>query len=209
MILLFVGILTLVFLAARFFLNDSCSVPRAFEKIPGTESVYEIARSIPGYLGDVVQMIFGKKDAVSFMDHLQYVREADQSFQTSLRGYFTDATLPFRPFWIFVPFFNLVFLPKLLMSRTTKYVLAIGQGLAITLVAVLIGFLFSFTSPLELFLLFPIFYGIASLESDAFFRIPLIYEIYATLNTFTFGLFKSTKRIQAVQKQDTAVSFKL
>jgi len=118
----------------------------------------------------------------------------------------------FGPFWIFVPFFNLVFLPKLLMSRTTKYVLAIGQGLAITLVAVLIGFLFSFTSPLELFLLFPIFYGIASLESDAFFRIPLIYEIYeiyATLNTFTFGLFKSTKRIQAVQKQDTAVSFKL
>ncbi len=32
----------LVFLAARFFLNDSYTVPAIFERIPGIESIYAI-----------------------------------------------------------------------------------------------------------------------------------------------------------------------
>jgi len=154
-------------------------------------------------------MIFGKETNVSFMERLINTQEKDQNFETPLRTYFTDANLPFKSFWIFIPFVNLVFLPKLFMSRTTRYVLAIGQGLIITLVAILIGVFFSFTSPLELFLLFPICYGIYTLETDVFTRIPVIYEIYALLNMLTFGLLKNTKRIQSIQKQDTQVSFKM
>lgn len=186
MILLFMGILCIVFLAAQFFVNDHYTVPGFFEKIPAMKTVYEIIRSVPGYLMDIGRMIFGKKDSVSFVGRMASIREKDHILKTSLQEYFTDESLPFHPFWIFVPFCNIVFLPKLLMSRTTRYVLAIGQGLVITLFALLIGFFFSFTSPLELFLLFPVFYGIAFLESDAFIQIPLVYEVYATLNTVTF-----------------------
>lgn len=209
MILLFIGIFLIVFLAARFFINDSYTVPYVFEKIPGTESIYRIARSIPPYLMDVARMIFGKKDSISFIEHLKETQRKDRIFQESLQGYFTDETLPFPSFWIFIPFFNIVFLPKLFTSRTTQYVLAIGQGLTISLFAICIGFLSSFTSPLQLFLLFPIFYGVSSIQSDIFIRIPVIYEIYAIINTFTFGLLKNKKRIQSVQKQDTSVSFKV
>lgn len=208
MILLFIGILLFLFLAARFFINDNYTVPSFFERIPGMGSIYEIVRSLPSYLMDMGRMIFGKKDSISFADHLKSTQDGDENLRASLQGYFTDENLPFQPFWIFIPFFNLVFLPKLFLSRTNRYVLAIGQGLVITLLAICIGFFFGFTSPLELFLLFPIFYGIASLESDVFIRIPLVYEIYAILNTFTFGLLKNTKRLQAVQKQNTAVNFK-
>lgn len=209
MILLFIGILLLVFLAARFFMHDDYTVPGFLERIPGIESVYGIVRSLPPYLMDMGKMVFGKKDVISFRDHLKDTQEKDQNFRSSLQGYFTDETLPFRPFWIFIPFFNLVFLPKLFMSRTTRYVLAIGQGLIITFLAICIGVFHSFASPLESFLLFPIFYGIASLESDVFIRIPLVYEIYAMLNALSFGLLKNTKRIQAVQKQEKTVSFKV
>ncbi len=207
MILLFLGIFMIVFLAARFFTTDNHTVPYFFERIPGMESVYETVRSIPPYLMDIGRMIFGKKDSVSFANHLKNTQEKDRNLQISLQGYFTDEKLPFQPFWIFIPFCNLIFLPKLFMNRATRYVLAIGQGLVITLLAVCIGFLFDFTSPLELFLFFPVFYGIASLESNVFIRIPLVYEIYAILNTLTFGLLKNTKRLQAVQKQDTMVRF--
>ena len=106
------------------------------------------------------------------MNHLRKTQEKDSNFRASLQTYFIDETLPFHSFWIFIPFINLIFLPKLFISRTTRYVLAIGQGLVITFLAILIGFFFGFTSPLELFLLFPLFYGIASLESDVFIRIP-------------------------------------
>ena len=135
---------------------------------------------------DTGAMIFGKKDSLSFIDEIKETQAKDRNFRASLQGYFTDETLPFNAYWIFLPFVNIVFLPKLFLSRTTHYVLAIGQGLIITLLAIIIGVFYSFTSPLELFLLFPIFYGIASLESDVFIRIPFIYEIYAILNALSF-----------------------
>lgn len=209
MILLFIGVFSLVFLAARFFINDSYTVPSFFEKIPGIESIYGVIRSLPSYFTDMGHMIFGKKDSVFFVNHWRDTQEKDQIFRASLQGYFTDETLPLPSFWIFVPFLNILFLPKLFMSRTTRYVLAIGQGLVITLLAICIGLFFGFTSALELFLLFPIFYGIASLKSDVFIRIPLVYEIYAILNTLTFGLLKNTKRLRGVQKQDTTVSYRV
>ncbi len=143
------------------------------------------------------------------MERLTETQEKDKKFKTPLQTYFIDESLPFQSFWIFIPFVNLAFLPKLFMSRTTRYVLVIGQGLVITLLAILLGLIFSFTSPIELFLLFPIFYGISALETDVFTRIPIIYEIYALLNTLTFGLLKNTKRVQSIQKQDTQVSFKM
>lgn len=154
-------------------------------------------------------MIFGKKINVSFRERLTETQEKDEKFKTPLQTYFIDESLPFQSFWIFIPFVNFVFLPKLFISRTTRYVLAIGQGLIITLVAILIGIFFSFTSPIELFLLFPVCYGISQLETDVFTRIPIIYEIYAFLNTLTFDLLKNTKRVQSIQKQDTQVSFKM
>lgn len=209
MILLFLGIFFFIFLAARFFLSDSYTIPSFFEKIPGVESLYTIARSVPSYLGEVGQMVLGKKNSVSFASQVVRTREKDQTLQTSLETYFTDTSLPLRPFWIFIPFCNLLFIPKLLTHRTTQYVLAIGQGLVLTLLAICIGFFTSFTSPLELFLLFPLFYGIASLENNVFTRIPLLYEIYIILNSLTFGLLKSKEKIQKAGQQDTAVSFKI
>ncbi|MFA6090419.1 MAG: hypothetical protein WC774_01435 [Candidatus Gracilibacteria bacterium] len=209
MILLFIGIVLIIFLATRFFIYDNYLVYSYIEKIPGIESIYRVVRTIPVYLGDLGNMIFGKKINVSFMERLTETQEKDQNFKTPLQTYFIDESLPFQSFWIFIPFVNLVFLPKLFISRTTRYVLAIGQGLVMTLLAILLGLLFSFTSPIELFLLFPIFYGISTLETNVFTRIPVIYEIYALLNTITFGLLKNTKRVQSIQKQDTQVSFKM
>lgn len=209
MILLFIGILSFVFLAARFFMSNTYIIPNFFNYIPDIDSIYRIIRSIPSYIKEVSSMIFGKNTTLSFVDNIKNVKNKDTILQESLQEYFTDKTLLFQSFWIFIPFFNLIFLPKLFTCRTTQYVLAIWQGLVITLLAIIIGLLFSFTSPLELFLLFPIFYGIASIETNVFVRIPLLYEIYAIINTLTFGLLKNTKRIQTIQKQDTTVSFKM
>lgn len=138
MILLFAGILAILFLAARLFTGDQYMVPTLLERIPGIKTIYEIARCVPGYLIDVNRMLFGKKDSVSFIGQVKGIREKDEAIKASLQKYFTDESLPLRPFWIFIPFFNIAFLPKLLISRTTKYVLAIGQGLVITLFAILV-----------------------------------------------------------------------
>lgn len=154
-------------------------------------------------------MIFGNKTDVSFEENMMQIIEKDMKLYTSLQTYFIDTSISFQSFWIFIPFLNLVFLPKLFRTRNTQYVLAIGQGLVITLMATLIGIFFSFVSALELFLLFPVCYGISQIHINIFTPIPIIYEIYTFINTVTFGLLKNTKRIQSIQKQDTQINFKI
>lgn len=127
MIILFMGVLFLVYLGACLFIKDRYFVPFIFEKIPAVQTVYEIILSIPEYLLDIGRIVFGKQTSLSFAGNLRNTQERDKNFKASVREYFTDATLPFETFWIFIPFCNLVFVPKLFMSRTTQYVLAIGQ----------------------------------------------------------------------------------
>lgn len=209
MVVLFIGVLFLVYLGAYFFIQDQYLVPLIFEKIPAIQAVYEIVLSVPGYLLDIGRIVFGKETSLSFAKNLRNTQERDRSFEASIREYFTDMSLPFPAFWIFIPFCNVIFIPKLFKSQTTRYVLAIGQWLVITLLATIIWYFYGFTSSIELFLLFPIFYGIALIEKNVFVRIPLIYELYAIINTLTFGILSNTKRMKAIQKQDVAVSYKV
>jgi uncharacterized membrane protein YwaF len=50
MILLFIGIVLIIFLATRFFIYDNYLVYSYIEKIPGIESIYRVVRTIPVYL---------------------------------------------------------------------------------------------------------------------------------------------------------------
>lgn len=209
MILLFIGVLFLVYLGACFFIKDAYQIPRLFEQIPKMTHIYDVLQALPFYILDIFRMIFGKQEVLSFREHLGNTQKKNERFRTSLEEYFTDTSIAFSPFWIFVPFCNIIFIPKLFLSRQSRYVLAIGQGLVITLLSAIVWYFYGFTSPFELLFLFPAFYGIASLETNVFVRIPLIYEIYALLNTFTFGILNNTNRMKAIQKQDMSVSYKV
>lgn len=209
MMLLFMGVLFLVYLAAGLFIKNSYFIPHVFEKIPSIALIYEIIRSTPTYFMNLAGVAFGKTKTLQFAEHLANTRTRDIYFRTSLEWYFTDAHIAFSSLWIFIPFCNVIFIPKLFMSRQTRYVLAIGQGLVLTVLAGVIGYFYGFASPFELFLLFPIFYGIAEFETNVFVRIPGVYEIYAILNTLTFGILNNTKRMQDIQKKETTVSYKV
>jgi len=50
MILLFIGIILIIFLATRFFIYDNYLVYSYLEKIPGIKSIYQVIRTIPVYL---------------------------------------------------------------------------------------------------------------------------------------------------------------
>lgn len=138
MILLFIGVLFLVYLGACFFIKDTYQIPRLFEQIPQMTRIYDVAQALPFYILDTFRMIFGKKEALSFEEHLGNIRKKNERFRVSLEEYFTDTSIAFSPTWIFVPFCNVIFIPKLFLSRQTRYVLAIGQGLVITLLSAIV-----------------------------------------------------------------------
>lgn len=171
---------------------------------------YRLFRTLPRYIYDIFLMVFGKKESIDLQGLLDKTAESDRKYVDFMTEYFTDDSLPIPPYWIFVPFFNIFFLPRMFINRKSKYAVALGQGMVITLLSVLIGFISKdFSSPYELFLLFPIFYGIASVQSDPFTKIPIVYEFYVIINTLTFGLLRNTKKIREVQQKETSVRLKV
>jgi len=126
-ILLFIGILGILFLAVRFMTQDECYISAYYEKIPSINSLYVAVRSLPGYFVNIGHVAFGKKDTISWAENMKNIQEKDKTFHTTLQEFFADDTLPFPSYLIFVPFCNIIFLPKLLRTRNTRYILAIGQ----------------------------------------------------------------------------------
>lgn len=157
-----------------------------FSRIPSMDALYQIMRSFPRYLGEIIGVIREKHEQVNFDNCLKKTQEQDVIYHDSLMKYFTEDRIPFKPLWIFVPLVNLIFLPKILTDRKTKYSIAIGQGLVVTGIFVAIGLMYGFSSPISLFLLFPIFYAIARVYYDPFQKIPAVYELYALVNTLSF-----------------------
>lgn len=72
-------------------------------------------------------MMFGKIENISLQSSIEVVQKKDEFLQASLSGYFTDESLPFSKSLLYIPFVNIIFIPKILGNRTSKYVLAIGQ----------------------------------------------------------------------------------
>lgn len=209
MILLFIYILVIVFVWVQFFMGNTYISYSLLSRIPSMDTCYEVARSLPRYMGEIMGVIREKTEQVSFENCLKKTRESDNASHILLETYFTENRIPFRPLWIFIPLVNLVFLPKILTDRKTKYSIAIGQGLVMTGIFVVISFIYGFSSSFILFFLFPIFYAIARVQADPFQKIPVVYEIYTLINTLSFWLLRNTRKIQEVKAQEKSVSFKV
>jgi hypothetical protein len=126
-ILLFMGILGIVFLAVHFMTQDEVYIPGYYEKIPSMDSLYKIVRSVPGYCANILQVALGKKDTLSWITQVKNTHEKDNIFREKMEEFFTDTTLFFPRYLIYIPFCNIIFIPKLLLSRNSRYFLAIGQ----------------------------------------------------------------------------------
>lgn len=158
------------------------------------ETIMTYTRSIPGYLWDMVQMLIGKSESLSFETRLAVTRLADADFEIRLARYFTDSTSILSPYLIYIPVVNLLFLAKFLRPGTSQYVVAVGQGVILTILCILAGY---FVPEYLLFALFPIAMGLANIRTRPFMRIPVLYELSVLLSTLGFGLIQGTRATRA------------
>jgi len=127
MIFLFLYILLVVYLGVRFFFSNHCRLPGFFKYIPALDTLWSMMRVIPKYLIQIFLVSTGKKETLHLKLLFEEMQASDIRLQETMRTYFTDKNIAFSPYLIFLPFINLIFLPKLFLSRTTQYVMAIGQ----------------------------------------------------------------------------------
>lgn len=208
-VLLFIYILGLTFVGVRCFFFDSLPIMQWIDRFPTIDEVWLILRTVPEYLFDVFRLVLGRLDRISFLDRIRAKTANDTVLTEKMEGYFTDAKFPLPRFLMFVPVVNLLFIPILILRRQSRYVLSIGQGMVITGLFLGIGFWFGFSSEYETFLIFPILLGIAAVDTAPFYRLPVVYELYALFNIATFGLLRNAQKVQDISAKNQSVNFKV
>ena len=87
-------------------------------------------------------MIFGRKVKLDFASKQTQLLEKDKKSYEIFSSYFTDENLVLSKNLIFIPILNLIFIPTFLVSKKSKYLIAITQGLIISLLLIIIWFYF-------------------------------------------------------------------
>lgn len=208
-LLIFAYILFIAFIWVNIFINDKLIINNLINKIPSLNDIYLKTRTSFFYFFDFLSVIFGKKVSLDFASKHRQLLEKDEKSYEALASYFTDENLLISKNLIFIPILNLIFIPTFLVSKKSKYLIAIIQGLIISFLLIFIWFYFWYYSLYQLFLLFPIFIGIANINQNPFKKIPIIYEIYATFDKLSFWIFSKVKFLNEKKKEVKEVSYKL
>ncbi|EKD65966.1 MAG: hypothetical protein ACD_49C00072G0003 [uncultured bacterium (gcode 4)] len=208
-LLIFAYILFIAFIWVNIFINDKLIINNLINKIPSLWDIYLKLRTSFFYFFDFLSLIFGRKVKLDFASKHAQLLEKDEKSYEIFSSYFTDESLVLSKNLIFIPILNLIFIPTFLVSKKSKYLIAITQGLIISFLLIFIWFYFSYYSLYQLFLLFPIFIWIANIDKNPFKKIPIIYDIYAIFDKLSFWIFSKVKFLNEKKKEVKEVSYKL
>jgi hypothetical protein len=208
-IILFVYLAYIAFVGVSLFVYEIVPGFAFTEMIPDLSTIYLHVRAIFPYLGKLLLVIFGKSSELQYVQILDQIREKDVQNIELAKTYFTDPKLPLPRSFIFIPVINFLFLPQIFLKKNSIYILAILQGIVISLCLMGLWYFIDFTTPWQTFFLFAIFLGIANLGVNPFYKIPLIYDIYSIFDLVTFGIGGKVGKLKEKHKESASVSYKI
>lgn len=181
-----------------------------FAKIPNLQEIYVNLRASVYYIFESLKVIFWKKEELSFMKSKEKIMESDKKFHDVSSEFLTSKNMAFTNKLIFIPIINLLYIIKYFIDKKSIYVFAIAQWVIISFLIVGLYFLdwFYFYS-FQIFFLFPIILWIANIDSNPFYKIPIIYEIYSILDKLSFWIFNKMKFLKEKKIEVKEVSFKV
>lgn len=178
------------------------------QSLPGILDIQSFLKALPSYLSDVFLVAVGKRNELGFAQKRQQEAVRIQKLERELEEFFTDDHSAISPYLIYVPVLNLLFLYQFFSPKKSRYVLAVNQGIVLSIILLLVGFLYSDHSVL-LFAILPIMLGIATIKSRPFLQIPLLYEIGALVSYVTFGIVSGTKHTHEKSQEVREVRLKV
>lgn len=129
--------------------------------------------------------------------------------ETELEAFFSDSNMVFSPYIIYIPVINLIFIYQFFAPRKSRYALAINQGIILTLLTLLAGYISYPNLRVILLAVLPIMLGIATIKNQPFLQIPLLHEIGSFLSYITFGIVSGTKSMREKSKEVREIRLKV
>ena len=172
------------------------------DKIPGPEEKISIQKALISYMGKY----FGKKEFIELKKIIaskKQERISEEKKNTQALSQLNNVSLPKK--LIYIPFFVLIYLPQLKSQQK----LHIKNSLWITLWILLSWCVFGIESPVQVFALFPIAYGIWFIDR-IWYQMPYAYELYELIFEKIlwkiFGIFKKWEKLHKTEKKEKLIA---
>lgn len=178
------------------------------QRFPGILDIQAFLKATPSYLVDVFFVVIGKREELNFAREYERAITRIQKTEQELDAFFTDGQSAISPYLIYVPVLNLLFLYRFFSPNKSRYVLAINQGIVLTVIMLLLGYAYG-DSAIMLLAVLPMMLGIAMVKSRPFLQIPLLYEIGAIASYVTFGIISGTKHTHEKSQEVREVRLKV
>lgn len=166
-------------------------------------------KTVPLYLLDVFLVIIGRKNELSFLQKREEISLRMKHSEKELEAFFSDSHMVFSPYIIYIPFINLIFIYQFFAPQKSRYVLAINQGIILTLLILLFGYLLYPNLRMTLLAVLPIMLGVATIKNQPFLQIPILHEIGSLLTYITFGIVSGTKNMREKSKEVREIRLKV
>ena len=169
--------------------------------IPGAEKKYIIQKSVFTYIAQTLK--HHKTETLShIIEQKSSQRRAQEMSDLEAVKKLPKSKLPTAIFYI--PFVNIAWVT----SSHTREKFHLRNGLVLTLLTLLLIFIFWRNLDILLFIAFPVFFGIGYAERKAY-RMPYVYDIYLLYAWFIHGLWRVFHRTRELQNTDIKQSIKI
>lgn len=209
-VMTFLYILFAVSVIVTLFLHSELILWSLIRQIPSLDYAYMLTKAAILYLSDSLKLVMWNREKISFVECVDMVSKKQAQFSSAINEHLTSKWIAISDKLIFIPFLNLIYIPKYIADKKSIYLLAIAQWLIITVISALIWFVtWNIYSDLQVLLLFPIFIWISKVWNNPFYRIPVIYEIYILLDYISFWIFSNVKFLKEKKEEKKNMTFKV
>lgn len=206
MLLMLGYIVFLVYVGMFLFLHSSFLLPGFIQKIPTISQIHIFFRTFPLYMFDILAVIFGKTQTVSFQSRFLAMQTSLLQHQEQINRMVTPSK-SFLPNWLIaVPIFNMAFLPQLFRTNQ-QHTQIISQGILQSVLLMVVWCLYTFGSTLQGVFLLPAFLILANVGTNPGFAVPALFELLQAIQAVANLFYKHSHTIKQAKEKEASVHF--
>ncbi len=202
-------ILIIVFSWVNIFINNKIVINSIWKKLYSLTEIYCFIKAYFYYLISFIKLIFWKEKELNFEEKLNKIKLKEQEYFENMSKIYYNENIFLPKYLICVPFINFIFIPVLFLNKTSKYTIAIIQWIIYSIILILIFYIYWYYSDKQILILFPIFLLLANIESNPFYKIPIIFDIWYFIKKIIVFIFSKINFLKEKKKEEKEISFKI
>ncbi len=202
-------ILIFVFSWVNIFVNNKIIINSIWKKLYNLTEIYIFIKTYFYYFIDFIKLIFWKEKELNFKEILNIVQLKEKEYFENMNKIYVNENIFISKYFICVPLINFIFIPILFFRKNSKYTIAIIQWIIYSIILIIIFNIYWYYSDKQVLILFPVFLLLVNIESNPFYKIPIIFDIWFFIKNLIFFIFNKINFLQNKRKEEKEINYKI